>query len=301
MELLNIKKILIPIDFSPASLNSLNYAVMMAKRTNAEIMLLHVLENSYVSADPFFPIVAYTEIYESELGKAINEKLLNIAEKIKSQGLSNVSILTVSGRAHKEIIRVRREASADIIIMGTHGVSGFREFVVGSNTYRVVSDALCPVLSIQKENHSDGFKNILVPFSDKPHSREKVMYAIKLAEIYGSNLNVLGVDSTGTDSHTKKIMLEADQVKRIAEKHNLKCAAKTITAAYDASNVLEYAKEINADLILAMGDSTPQNLAEYFTGNFSQQIINHSSIPIISIHSAYNPNTIELWQPYNVV
>src|SRR5207249_2642011 len=125
----------------------------------------------------------------------------------------------VSGKVHSEIVKAADEIKADIIVMGTHGVSGFREFIMGSNTFRVVHDAHCPVLSIQKHTKSVGFENILIPFRDKPHSREKVNYAIQLAKMYGAVLNVYGVNTENEDAYLRKLELEAEQIKRIAEEN----------------------------------------------------------------------------------
>ncbi len=293
--LLKIKKILIPLDFSASSLKALDYAVNLSKLTNAEIMLLHVLENLYPVADPFYATIPRFNGYEDEIRKISSERLDKEVEKSKKKGAIKINSLSSTGRTHKEIIRVSKKIKADIIVMGTHGVSGFREFVMGSNTFSVVRDSPCPVLSVQGKSKAGGFKNILVPFSDKPHSREKVIYAIKMAEVYGAILNVLGIDEEATKSHERKISREAMQIKEIVENHGLKCNVKVISAAYNANIVINHATKTNADLIVTMGNLDKQNVIEYFTGSFSQQIINHSPVPVLSIHSKFNPKAVELW------
>ena len=296
MTALKIKKILIPIDFSYTSLKALDHAVTMAKLTKAEIILLHVMENQYASADPFFVANVGIISFEKKLTKISYESLNKLAAKITKKGIENVKVLSVNGRTHSEIIKMSNKYKVDIIIMGTHGVSGFREFVMGSNTFRVVSDALCPVLSVQRKSNAKGFKNILVPFCDRPHSREKVMHAIQMAELFQSKIYVLGIDEEKTTAHKKKIMLEANQIKGIVERHNLVCEIEVVSEAYDAKTVLGYANKINSDLIFVMGDIVKHDITEYFTGSFSQQLINHSAIPILSVHSKVNPKMIELWQ-----
>ena len=295
MKQLKVRKILIPLDFSFTSLKALEHAVTLAKLTKAEITLLHIIENQYATTDPFYITYPHVQTYETDLKELSNQSLQKVADKIKSKADIKVNILSTSGRTHKEIIRVSKKMKADIIVIGTHGVSGFREFVMGSNTFSVVRDAPCPVISVQRKSNSNGFKDILVPFSDSPHSREKVMYAIKLAEIYGATVHILGIDTEKTKAHIKKIALEADQIKEIVEEHGLKSKLKIISGLYDAKTVLNYAKKVKADLIATMGDVNKQDLAEYFTGSFSQQLINHSQIPVLSIHSEFNPDTIELW------
>lgn len=294
MKKLTIKKILIPLDFSFTSLKALDYAVILAKLSDAEIMLLHVIENIHATSDPFFFTITHSFDYEAALMKLSNENLKQIAEKTIKKGVKKVNIHSTFGRTHQEIIRFSKKIKADMIVVGTHGVSGFREFAMGSNTFRIVHDSKCPVLSIQKVNKAVKFNTILIPFTDHPHSREKVDYALRMAQIYGASLHVLGIDDERTKSHSKKIALEAQQIKSIAEEQNLKCVVKIVQAPYIPKTILGHAAKIKADLIVTIGDEEKQNLLEYFTGSISQQIINHSKIPVMSIHSSFNPKTVDL-------
>ena len=291
-----IKKILVPMDFSETSVKALDYAEALAKNTGADILLLHVIENVYATTDPFYAAVPREPVYENDLRKISNEGLEKAAEAIGSNGEFKIKKLSATGRTHKEIIKVSEEENADIIVMGTHGVSGFREFVMGSNTYRVVSDSKRPVLSIQSKGKDYNFKKILVPFTDRPHSREKVMYAIKMAKIYGSTLYVLGINDGGTKAHAKKIALEAAQIENISEDHGVKCKVSVVSAPRSVKTILQHAKKIKADLIVSTGDSSKQDITEYFSGSLSQQIVNHSPVPVLSVHAKFNPKTVALWQ-----
>jgi nucleotide-binding universal stress UspA family protein len=178
--------------------------------------------------------------------------------------------------------------------MGTHGVKGFREFITGSNTFRIVNEAECPVLSFRKDVTQLGFKNILIPFRDHPHSREKVDYAIRMAEIYGAKITVLGVDTDDDSAQFKKIVLEAEQIKSIVEKHGLECSVKVKSSPYLIDKVLKYAQKKNADLIVIMADIDRMRISELFMGPFGQQMVNHSPIPILSIRPTFNPDTVDL-------
>jgi nucleotide-binding universal stress UspA family protein len=292
MKKFEIRKILIPLDFSPTSLKAIDFAKAIVRRTNAQVILLHVMEKINVTTEPFVFSGITFESYENKLQVLSNENLNRIAKMFENK---NVDVISSTGRTYNEIIRVSKEQNIDLIIMGTHGVSGFREFIVGSNTFRVVSEAICPVLSVQEKSTTYDFKTILVPFTDMPHSRENVMYAIKVAEIYEASLEVVGVDPENSGTSRKKLLLEAEQIEKFAEGHSLKCNVEVIPGDYKSAVVLDYAKNKSADLIVVIGDSDKQNFAEYFTGSFSQQIINHSSIPVLSIHSKYNPELIQLW------
>jgi nucleotide-binding universal stress UspA family protein len=290
-----IKKILIPLDFSKTSLKALDHAVFMARICKAEITLLHVAPNLIDNVEPsYFVPPVYQPEMEENLVQQSDKHLKDIADRIKKKGLGKVNIITTVGRAHADILSTAKKIKADIIIMGTHGVSGVREFFIGSNTMNVIIDATCPVLSIQKGNKNIGFRNILLPFRDRPHSREKVMYAIELASIYAATIHVLGVDTEFTKPHKKKIELEAAQIKSIAQKKGVTCNVKVFSEVYVADKVLEHAKDVNADLIVTMSSMDRMDITEYFTGPFAQQIVNHSTIPVLSIRPKFNPETIDL-------
>ena len=296
MKEFNINTILIPVDFSDTSFKALDHAILMAKLNKASITLLHVVEGLLPVSDPdeMFTSDESAVIYEKQVmskGKAYMDKL---AAKIKAEHAVEASALTAFGKTHKAILETAKHLKADIIIMGTHGVSGFREFVIGSNTFRIVSEANCPVLSVQKHTQKPGFKHILLPFRDKAHSRENVNYAIKMAEIYGAIIHVLGIDTDDDKASFRKISLEADQIKRLVEEKGVKCQLKVISGDFVSDLLLKYAGEIKADIIIAMSDMDRMRVSEYVVGPVIQQIVNHSPIPILSIRPMFNPNTIDL-------
>jgi len=289
-----IKKILIPVDFSKTSLKALDHAVFMAKLYNAEITLLHASEGIMVNTEPgYFIPPTFQQDYEQHVIGQSEKHLTAIAERVKKKGIENVKCLSVIGRTPKEILDASKKIKAGIIIMGTHGVSGVREFFMGSNTFRVIREARCPVLSIQRASKNPGFKNILIPFRDRPHSREKVDYAIDLAKMYKADLHVLAVDTEFTKTHRKKVALQASQIQEIASHRGVKCSVKIIEHVYLAETILKHAQTVKADLIVTMARLDREDITEYFTGPVSQQIVHHSPIPVLSIHPSYNPDMID--------
>lgn len=293
MSTFSISKILVPIDFSDNAVIALDQAGRLAKITSAQIMLLNVAEPFPVTTDPRFTIPDLLT-YEGAILEANNKHLKELATEYQQKYGVTINTISISGRAHREIMEYSQKLKADIIVMGTHGVSGFREFIAGSNTFRVVSDSLCPVLSVQQKTKSEGFKNILVPFRDKPHSREKVDYAIEIAKLYGANLHVLGIDTDKSSEGLRRIELEGEQIQRIISGYGLTSNLKVISSDYRADIVLKYAQEVAADLVVVMADMDKDSLSEYFIGPFVQQVVNHSTIPVLSIRPKFNTDTVDL-------
>lgn len=289
-----IKKILVPVDFSETGQKVLQQAAMMSKLNQAEIVLFMSLENPASKSGPDYNGVSINNpaMFEKLLMEWASKNMEKIKEKLKKLGADKVSYKIGEGTPYKMIVKTAKDIKADLIMMGTHGVSGFREFSIGSNTARVVSESQCPVLSVQKKTTKKGFTKILVPFRDKPHAREGVDYAIGMAKIYGSEIQVLGISTDPADSAKRKLKLEAEQIKKIAEKSGIKTTIEIVVERYVAGSILKHAKERKADLIVLMADLDKASVSEYIIGPVIQQVVNHSTIPILSIRPVLKPKLL---------
>ncbi len=293
MKVFNIKNILVPIDFSLTSLKALEQAICMAKKNQAEITLLHVADYFMPHSSVYYFAIPRSAEYEEAIQKECEDQLSRLAEKMALRDSVTIHAVTVTGKIKEQILAMTEKIKADIIIMGTHGVSGVREFLTGSNAIRVISEAPCPVLSVQQSS-KPGFKKILVPFRNIPHSREKVDYAIEMAEMYGASVYVLGIDAEQSEETFNKLTLQADQIKKIVEGHHLSCETKVVGGAFLSEEILNYAKDIQADVVLVMSDLDKMSLSDFIMGPFAQQVVNHSHIPVLSIHPTFNNKTVNL-------
>ena len=144
---IQLKRILVPIDFSVHSKNALTYAISFAKLFNAELLLIYVVEPAIYPADFSFGQVALPQI-ENELrdrGKKELEQLLitHIGGKVSAR------TMVCTGKPFLEIIRAAKEEDADLIIIATHGHTGVEHMLFGSTAEKVVRKAPCPVLSLR--------------------------------------------------------------------------------------------------------------------------------------------------------
>jgi nucleotide-binding universal stress UspA family protein len=146
---LAIRKILVPVDFSPFSYKSLDYATAFALQSKAEILLLHVVPINYVDAD----LIAfdYTELERqtAETAKIQLERLA--AERVDPAVTRYVRVGT--GKPADEIVRIAEEFQAELIVIATHGYTGFKHAFLGSTTEKVVRSAPCPVLTLRQHEH----------------------------------------------------------------------------------------------------------------------------------------------------
>ncbi len=144
--MLPLKQILSPVDFSEASRAALRHATELASHFQAELCVLHVVApvpTPLLASDYSFHVPKYEEVLRDDSQERLKEI---IEEQIEKQVLARS--LVAYGVAADEIVRVATEQSMDLIVIATHGLTGWRHLVFGSVAERVVRTAPCPVLTI---------------------------------------------------------------------------------------------------------------------------------------------------------
>ncbi|HVQ31363.1 MAG TPA: universal stress protein [Vicinamibacteria bacterium] len=149
--MINLKRILVPTDFSESARHALLYGTSFAREYEGELLLLHVVENLTVGyASDLFP-VPMAEVFDEISGYAKAE-LAKLGAEVKEKGIA-VRELVVQGKPSAEIVRVAREETADMIVLGTHGKGMLDKALFGSTAERVIRRAPCPVLTVGLEEH----------------------------------------------------------------------------------------------------------------------------------------------------
>lgn len=144
-----LQTILVPVDFSSFSSKALDYAVAFARQFGATIVLVHVVE-PMVYPENYMAVPTVNEDINGSLMKAAEEKLAAARKAIDSDRVKGVTRL---GRPYVEIVEVAKEEEADLIILATHGHTGFKHVLLGSTAERVVRHAPCPVLTVRNPEH----------------------------------------------------------------------------------------------------------------------------------------------------
>lgn len=141
-----VKSILVPVDFSPPSKKALEHATSVARLFKAKLTLLHVVEPV---ATPDF-VAAFPLAMENDLTMAAaNRRLLAFLKTARIPRAQIEKVLVRFGRSFHEITEAARTRKVDLIIISTHGYTGWKHAVLGSTTERVVRHAPCPVLVLR--------------------------------------------------------------------------------------------------------------------------------------------------------
>jgi nucleotide-binding universal stress UspA family protein len=145
-----LKRIVCPTDFSEPSLEGLHNAIELAEKYDAELIIVHVIEPPVWSGLSYSP----TGFNPPDLTESLKEESTKNLNKLQSELVPDnipCRLLTLEGKPADRIVTLSNEQSANLIVIATHGYSGFHRFVFGSVTERVVRTASCPVLTIRPQ------------------------------------------------------------------------------------------------------------------------------------------------------
>ncbi len=270
-----MKKILVPTDFSPQSEKALKVAVQLAKKKDAEIYLLHTLD---------IP----THLANSNDGGSLPESVyfMKLTEKrfsdlLNKPFLQGVAIYEVVGHSevYEDIMNAAEKNDVDVIIMGSHGASGFKEMFIGSNAEKVVRTCKKPVLIIKNEHDNFAPKNLVFATDFEEEGLTAFDKAQKFAKDLGTKMHLLYVNTPGNFNTSSQINAKMKKfVKGLGEEDY------TLTVYNDFSvekGILQFAKDTNADII-GMGTHGRKGISHFFNGSISEDLVNHANMPIIT-------------------
>jgi len=271
-----MKSILVAMDFSKGAEHALDYAIKIANSIQADIMLVWV--------DAFQTKESIPGLCKNEIRRDAKLELQRIVEEKSALLLHNsMKVKLRKGKVYQELSLQAKSSDASLIVVGTHGISGYEEFWIGSNAYKIISYAPCPVISVRVDFDLERpIKKIVLPIDNSSGSTKKVPAAAGIAHAFGADIHLLGVYTTQLASLRKKV----DRAIAEAEKYLISKNVTYLIEKRQSGNlpltVTDYAHQQNADMIVIMTDQDKATQS-ILMGDFSQTIINRSSMPILSV------------------
>jgi nucleotide-binding universal stress UspA family protein len=263
--------ILIPTDFSEVCNNAVEHGMFLAKALKSQVWLLHVFDKE---TDKY---LNENNLEESSLELQLHET----AEKYSKEYGISVDTLIESGNLFDKIKEVSKRLNAKLIILGTHGKTGFQR-IAGSYALKVVTSTNTPTIIVQKKSEREGYKNIVFPITSSTEDRQKVLWAVSIAKTFNSIVHLLPKFES-EKYHKTKIMNITKQIKDIMTKYGVSFVDKVSSpeAGNFAKQVIDYSVENNADLIMTLVN---KDKTFFFTSWDEQIIYNSSQIPVICIN-----------------
>ena len=270
-----MKNILVPVDFSEQSLTAFRFAKNIAKKADAKITLLNVIE-------PYMPFseVGYTateQDYITHLKETSTSHLQRIADD--SDGVQ-VDTSVEIGSIFRLIRQNIDENEVDLVVMGTQGASGLEEVLIGSNTEKIVRTSKCPVLTVRNTPQDFNVKDLVFATNLRDEQIKVVEILKNFQDFFGAHLHLVYVNTPNGFLSSHEIKEQSDEFIKKANLENY-----TLHVESDVNEeigVIHAAQNLNADMI-AMGTHQRKGLAHWFAGSIAEDVVNHANRPVLTL------------------
>ena len=188
-----IMSIIAPFDFTENSANSLQTAINVCKRHKTSLHVVHAQESNYVAFPGGDGMSSLGNTSSFDSNKAIKFHLNKLKSYISKKHKLKVFVHIKKGSVSDVICSVAQKVNASLIVMGTHGASGLKEFFIGSNAYKVIKNASVPVITVPISFKNENFENILFPVRIVEGALEKYECIRQIVFKNNSIIDVVGL------------------------------------------------------------------------------------------------------------
>lgn len=271
-----MKKILVPTDFSDHAGYALQVAAQIARKNGGEIFLLHMLELPHQGSDA---VGSGHDLPEIMLFK--NAAINKLEDLMDDDSLADLKVSEIIQfeLAFDGIMNISKKNDVDLIVMGSHGASGFKEMFIGSNAEKVVRNSDIPVLIIKKEEGDFNVNKFVFASDFSDEIKNPFAKVVDFANKFDSELHLVMIN---TPSSFKPTHVADSIMNDFISNFKIN---KLTTHIYNDINVengvLNFANQIDADLI-GMSTHGRKGLAHFFNGSISEDLVNHSKKPVIT-------------------
>jgi len=265
-----MKRILVPCDFSAAAKHAFQFAVEMAAATGGRVFVLKIMQVPTVFGNgPLSMIDEWIAYSEKEFGKMKSRT---------ASGAARVELLLETGYVNDVIRDVITREKIDLVMMGTDGASGLKEFFLGSHTEKVVRASPVPVMAIHGPFHLDWVKNIVFPTTMELDQKRLVEQIKALQTLFGAVIHLLYINGFPFSLESE------EQAERKLEDYALFYGLKNYTVHVSRGlnvqeGILKYARRI-PNSIIAMGTHGHKGLAHITEGSVAEDVVNHLTEPV---------------------
>lgn len=261
------KIILVPTDFTPIADNALEHAVAVANTINAKIALIHIV-----------PKKSHVEEAKTRLSMMLERP------ELKSLDIEIDPIVRV-GTIFEDIGDVAEELSADLIIMGTHGMKGL-QFITGSRALKVITSSSTPFVVVQESKIKEtGYDDIVVPLDLSKETKQKLTIVAQMAKYFKSRVHLI-IPRESDEFLKNQLDRNLNYAKQFFNEQQIELTTKVSdekSGDFD-DGIIQYASEINADLIAIM-NLAANSLVGMLGSSYVQNILtNEAQVPVLIVN-----------------
>ena len=272
---MNKKNIIVGVDFSNSSHNAMRHAVSIALKTGADIHLVWVKTPGVANN--------VTDDGGDNYIHKVQASLEDWKKECKMEAPDvEVNTVILEGKVHTEILKYAANLSVPIVVMGTHGTSGFEEGYIGNNANRLIKEARVPIL-IMRENIEikRDLHNIYAPIDLSFETLQKMRYATYLAKRFAAKVLIAGIYYPNNADTRHIINVQMRHASDMCEDKNVRHEMVPLTVHKDyVQTLLNHAHELDANLIAIMREESE---TDFTSSSNMTEILSTSQMPLLII------------------
>ena len=267
-----MKKILVPCDFSKPAINAFKFALDVAERSGGTVILVHVIELPVLHDTALMPVLSFEEQLLKDLKENAVAQFKKIIGKNKRERVKIFSHVEF-GPISRRILEMISGQSVDVVIMGSHGASGLREYFIGSKAEKIIRKSPVPVL-VTKDYYEGPIKNIVFPNSlDKENQAELVARVKDLQKFFKAHLHLVWIN---TPLNFSSDAVTHQRLQTFAKRFALKDYSINIFNHYNEEDgIIQFTKFVKGDII-AMGTHGKKGITHLLNGSIAEDVANHT-------------------------
>ena len=267
-----MKKILVPCDFSKPALNAFRSALDIAAQSNGSVYLLNIIELPVLHDTTLMPVLNFEEELLQELKEKAEKSFSKLITKYATEGVK-VTGEVVFGSVSSQIIEFANAKKIDLVVMGSHGASGIREFFIGSNAEKIVRNSPVPVLVV-KDYSKRSIRTIVFPNSlETDHQEALTMKVKELQAFFKAHLYLVWINTPvnfTSDNETIK------RLESFAQRYMLKDYSLHVFNHRDEeAGIFEFTNKVKGDII-AMATHGRRGISHLLNGSLAEDVVNHT-------------------------
>lgn len=272
-----MKKILVPCDFSKQAINAFRFALDCARQSGGEVHLQHIIEIPVLHDSVLMPVLSFEEVLLKEMKEKSEAEYGKLLKKY-AEPKDKVKTVTEFGTTSRSVLTYIVDNGIDLVIMGTKGVSGVKEYMIGSNTEKIVRSSPVPVIAVKSYPKAGSIKNIVFPNTLHTEIQEDLLMKVKaMQHFFKATIHIVWINTPTNftrDVTTHKRL--QDFAKRFLFKNY---TTHVFNDLYEEDGIVNFAHTIKADMI-AMGTHGRKGLAHILSGSVAEDVVNHADMPI---------------------
>lgn len=273
------KKLLVATAFQKESEAALKYAIRLAEKIKADIILVHIIEQLSLIAENFM-----TKDLNKNIMDFAEQKIVSFANKALGKHSVKIIPLVKKGKVYTIIAQLAKEHKVEFIFMGRSEKHDIVRNIFGTNTHHIIGESHVPVITAKSLNRMTGFNHILLPLDLTKSTQEKISEAVYVARLFNSRITLMTVLEKNWVSQEIKFSTKLRSIQEILISLGIKCEYKTVEKSGQKVSdlIIQEGKKCKADLIMVMTQEETE-LRGFFIGTTALAVIRKSDLPVLSI------------------